>query len=310
MKYLYSTCFASFVIEDSKIIDKIEFKDVLNKNKKLEKGLWIEQEEQLIKKHNPDAFIGFKIDDKIKLTPDLSLASDIEDKFRESNLKITQNKIKKSVTPDQLIIQCINTIEDLNQDTNRMVKRLREWYSLHDPETDENVSDHYAFVKTVINKVENKGLMGADLKEKDLNPIFDLANSTKSLFELRSRLTQYLEQSMNKVCPNITAVAGALIGAKLLQTAGSLKDMATMASSTIQLLGAEKALFRHLTTGALPPKYGYIHEHPLISKAKRSDHGRVARALADKISLASRVDYFKGDFIGDKYRTELEERFR
>ncbi len=310
MKYLYSTCFESFVIEDSKVIDKIEFKDILDRNKKLEKGLWIDEEEQLIKKHNPGTFIGFKKDDKLKLSQDLSLVHEIELDFRPANLKITQIKIKESVTSDLLIIQCINTIDDLNQDINRMVKRLREWYSLYDPETNENISDHEAFVNTVIKGVKDRGLMGADLKEKDLKPIFDLASSTKELFELKNRLTEYLDKSMKKICPNITEIAGALIGAKLMEAAGSLKRMASMPSSTVQLLGAEKALFRHLTKGALPPKYGFIHEHPMISRAKRKDHGKVARALADKISLAARVDYFKGDFIGDRLKAELEERFR
>jgi len=120
---------------------------------------------------------------------------------------------------------------------------------------------------------------------------------------------KYLERKMTELCPNMTAVAGYLIGAKLLAYAGSTKRLAELPSSTIQLLGAEKALFRHITRNSLPPKYGVLHEHPMIARARKQDHGKVARLLADKISIASRVDYFKGAFIGDKLKEEIEKRF-
>jgi len=96
--------------------------------------------------------------------------------------------------------------------------------------------------------------------------------------------------------------------AKLIALAGNLKKLVEFPSSTIQLLGAEKALFRHMRTGAKAPKHGIIHEHPIVSKAK--EKGKAARAVADKISLAVKVDYFKGKFIGDKLRKELEEKFK
>ncbi|HII72111.1 TPA: C/D box methylation guide ribonucleoprotein complex aNOP56 subunit, partial [Candidatus Woesearchaeota archaeon] len=88
------------------------------------------------------------------------------------------------------------------------------------------------------------------------------------------------------------------------------EKMALMPASTIQLLGAEKALFRHMTTGAKPPKFGVIINHPLVTKAKKPDKGKVARTMADKISLAAKIDFFKGEFKGDDLRKELEERFK
>jgi nucleolar protein 56 len=105
-------------------------------------------------------------------------------------------------------------------------------------------------------------------------------------------------------------IAGATIGAKLIEHTGSLKRLALLPSSTVQILGAEKALFRHIKTGARPPKYGLIHDHQFILQSKKADQGKKARALADKISLAIRTDFFKGKFIADKLEKQLKEKFK
>ncbi len=115
---------------------------------------------------------------------------------------------------------------------------------------------------------------------------------------------------MKDYCPNITVVAGVMVGAKLIALAGDLKRLILFPSSTVQLLGAEKALFRHMKTGARVPKHGIIHEHALVAKASKENKGKAARALADKISMAAKIDYFKGEFIGDKLKKKLEERFK
>lgn len=233
---------------------------------------------------------------------------------------ITKQKLKQAVTEDQLIIQTINNIEDLNKTINTLAKRLREWYELYNPEFSESVQDHERFVELIMKKDKGQLLkelklkpeetMGADLKERDVKPIIALAKQINDLYKLKDVQTKYLEERMDKVCPNMNAITGALIGAKLISLAGSLQRMAELPSSTIQLLGAEKALFRHLTNKkSLPPKYGVLHEHPLIAKAKKKEHGKIARKLADKISLAVKVDYFKGEFIGDKLKMDLEKRF-
>jgi nucleolar protein 56 len=104
-------------------------------------------------------------------------------------------------------------------------------------------------------------------------------------------------------------LTGINIGAKMIAKAGSIEKMAFMPASTIQLLGAEEALFRHIKTGARPPKYGILLQHILVAKAKRPDKGKVAKALADKISIAIKVDFFKGEFIGDRLKRDLEKRF-
>ncbi|MFC1801226.1 C/D box methylation guide ribonucleoprotein complex aNOP56 subunit, partial [Nanoarchaeota archaeon] len=111
-----------------------------------------------------------------------------------------------------------------------------------------------------------------------------------------------------KYCPNLLELCGSTIGSGLIELAGSLKRLATFPSSTVQLLGAEKALFRHIRTGARSPKHGLILQHPLVQNAK--EKGKAARALADKISLASRLDFFKGEFKAKEMRKELEKKFK
>lgn len=240
--------------------------------------------------------------------------------FYKKNLLITKKRLKKSVKNDLLIIQTISSIEEQNRVINILAKRLREWYELYNPEFSKQVTDHENFVNKIIKKnkkellreikLDEEKTMGADLPKEDLDIIVDLAREVDRLYKLKERQTRYLERLMKKTCPNVNEVSGSLIGAKLISLAGSLEKLSELPSSTIQLLGAEKALFRHLRTGAKVPKHGILFQHPLISKTKKRMHGKVARALADKISIATKVDYFKGKFIGNKLKRELEERFK
>lgn len=230
--------------------------------------------------------------------------------FYEKNISLTKKSVKDSVTNDLLIIQTINSIEELDKVANMLAKRLREWYSLYNPELSYGIEDHKKFVERVLKKDKKESEMGADLSEKNLKSILELASKLNNLYEFRKYLEKYLESLIKDVCPNVAAVTGTLIAAKLLEHAGSLKKMVMFPASTIQLLGAEKALFRHMKSGSRCPKYGILFQHPLIQKNKKSLHGKIARTLADKISMAAKVDYFKGKFIGDKLRKEVEDKFK
>lgn len=228
--------------------------------------------------------------------------------FYVKNLEFTKRSIRDNFSDDILIIQSIEAIDEVNKITNLLVKRLREWYSYYSPELSRDVSDNAKFVEIVVRgEARLKGGMGVDIKRDDLHAIVDFAKRIKGLYELKEEQASYIEKKMHEVCPNLLAVAGSNIGAKLIQLAGGLKRLAGMPASTLQLLGAEKALFRHMRNKKyLPPKYGIIHEHQIISQAKKK--GKAARLLADKITIAARVDYFKGEFIGDKLKREIEAK--
>jgi len=240
------------------------------------------------------------------------------DELRRKDLELTRKAVQESVDQDLFIINAVNNIEELQRQMNMFSKRLREWYSLYLPELDRKISDHTDFIKAVLQddkqgfiKSENiRVTMGADLKREDIDPILSLARTINSLVEEELLLSDYLEQLMKARCINVTTIAGALIGAKLLRGAGSLKRLAMMRSSTVQLIGAEKALFRHIRTGARPPKYGYLIQHPLVQRVKKEDKGRAARTIADKIFVAARLDYFKGEFLGDQLLKEAEVKFK
>lgn len=234
------------------------------------------------------------------------------DRYYTLNLNETKRKIKESVKFDNFVVQTINNIDEINRIANTLVKRLREWYELYNPEFSRKVSDNIRFTEIIIEGKEPKikNSMGADLNKEDMEPIIKLAKDIDSLYKLKKSQEDYLDKIMQKNCPNISAVAGTAIGARLIAIAGDLKRLMEFPASTVQLLGAEKALFRHMRTGARPPKHGVIHEHPLISKLNGKDKGKASRVLADKISLAAKIDYFKGQFIGDKLRKEVEDRFR
>lgn len=241
------------------------------------------------------------------------------DDFYNKNLQLTKSYVKNSVSSDVLLMQCINLIDDLDKAINLLAKRLREWYDLYNPEFSRSIQNHEKFVMEILEKdrdellkeikISHEDSMGADLEQRNLEPIKSVAHQVFGLYQLRKLQENYISASMDELCPNLKAVCGALLAANLIEHAGSLKRLSEMPASTVQILGAEKALFRHMRTGARPPRHGIIINHPLISKASEKMHGKVARSLADKISIAAKVDYFRGKFIGDKLKEELEKKF-
>jgi nucleolar protein 56 len=327
---IYSSVAGCFVFDDSgRVIEKREFspEESIKYSAELEKGEWLDIEKQFAEKYPESFLLGNKKEKLkgIKLTSDPKKFELISkfilenfEKIKKYNTIITKQAVKHSVQNDSLIIQTINHIDELNKTVNLLSKRLREWYELYNPEFSKSIPAHDKFAEIILKKSKHELLrdlslkeelsMGAELKEKDVNSIIELAKQVDSLYLLKGRQEYYLESLMQETCPNLKAVAGSQIGARLIALAGSLQHLAELPSSTIQLLGAEKALFRHIKTGSLPPKHGIIIEHPLVSASKRK--GKAARMLANKLSLAVKIDVYKGEFQGDKLRKELEEKLR
>ncbi|MFP4567824.1 MAG: hypothetical protein ACLFN8_02675 [Candidatus Woesearchaeota archaeon] len=227
--------------------------------------------------------------------------------LREKALSDVKIKIKDSVNKDLMIINAINNMEELDKSFNVIVGRLREWFLLKNPELEHKVEDNQRFVEIIITQDYSKTEMGSDLSLRDNEAIMSLAMLAQGMQKTKEFLADYLDEVMNEHCKNVLALAGSTIGARLLREAGSLKRLASLQSGTIQLLGAEKALFRHIKTKARPPKHGYIVNHPVVMGAR--DKGKAARALADKISMTARLDYFKGEFLGHKYLEDLKQKF-
>jgi nucleolar protein 56 len=312
--FIFSNVIGSFIFSESyKLVDGLLFKDVEHYiNKK-------EYEEKLRQKHKDIAELKDSDLHNILL---FFKNKKYNSKFYGKNLGITKNSVRKSVNNDILIIQTINSIDDINKNINLLAKRLREWYGLYNPEISHEIQDNENFTITILKnskkqllnelKIDENDSMGSELREKDVSAILLLATQINNFFKLKNHYENYLKGLEKENCPNFAMVAGPTIAAKLISHAGSLRRLVEMPASTLQIIGAEKALFRHMKNKKknLPPKFGIIHEHQLILKSKNEVHGKIARVLADKLSIAVRVDYFKGEFIGDRLKKELMEKFK
>ncbi|KAL7152804.1 hypothetical protein ABFS83_04G123400 [Erythranthe nasuta] len=253
--------------------------------------------------------------------------------YSRAKVKFNVNRV------DNMVIQAIFILDTLDKDINSFSMRVREWYSWHFPELVKIVNDNYLYAK-VAKYVDDKsqlsedmlsGLtdivgdedkakeiieaakasMGQDLSPIDLMNVKQFAQRVMDLAEYRKKLYDYLVAKMNDIAPNLAALIGEVVGARLISHAGSLTNLAKCPSSTLQILGAEKALFRALKTRGNTPKYGLIFHSSFIGRASARNKGRMARYLANKCSIASRIDCFMDKsttVFGDKLREQVEER--
>lgn len=272
-----------------------------------------------------------------KIAVDVKFVNNEEEYYNflhEVSLEYTRRKLRSAAQKrDLLAIQAVRAIDDIDKTINLFSERLREWYSIHFPELDKIVDDHEEYSNIVSrfgdrNSIDKDGLkelgfneqkinrildaakksIGADISEDDLSAMRTIANTILELYNIRRNLTNYLEGVMKEVAPNVTALVGPTLGARLLSLAGSLDELAKLPASTIQVLGAEKALFRALRSGGKPPKHGVIFQYPYIHTSPRWQRGKIARALAAKLAIAARVDAFSGRFIGDQLNEQLKKR--
>jgi nucleolar protein 58 len=239
---------------------------------------------------------------------------------------------------DTMIVQAVSLIDDLDKELNNYAMRLREWYGWHFPEIGKIIPDHTALAKTIRAigsksnavttdlsgilpedlaikiKEEAEMSMGTELSDIDVILLNQLCTQVIELYDYRLELNEYLKNRMTALAPNLTVLLGELIGARLVSRAGSLVNLAKYPASTVQILGAETALFRALKTKRDTPKYGIIYHAQLISQASTRLKGKMARKLAAKISLSTRVDALcdenLGNSIGLEARAHLETQLK
>jgi nucleolar protein 56 len=239
--------------------------------------------------------------------------------LRDFAIKYSSSKVKEaSEKLDLHIIQSINAMDELDKIINTIGARMREWYGLHFPELDNLIQSLTAYAEIVtrsglrenINReiLEISGIQdkkaeiimdaarrskGGDMTPKNIAMVKKLADEVISQSELRRILADHIEFAMETVAPNIKAMLTASVGARIIAKAGSLSRLAVLPASTIQVLGAEKALFRALKTGTRPPKHGLLFQHPLIHAAPKWQRGKIARAVASKLAIAARIDVYR-----------------
>ncbi|MFZ3059455.1 MAG: rRNA biogenesis protein [Candidatus Methanoperedens sp.] len=206
--------------------------------------------------------------------------------LHEFNIALAKRQISQAATPDRRIISAVEAIDDLDETTNILAERLKEWYIFNfegTPLKGEELAKHIIGIKDTGNS------FNADLKIMQ-----DFASSLLGLYDTRKSIEGYIRENMPVIAPNLANIAGHILGARLLSIAGSLERLASMPSSTVQVIGAGNALFKHLKGKAPSPKHGLIFRHPLVNTAPRWQRGKIARALASKISLAARYDFYSG----------------
>lgn len=255
--------------------------------------------------------------------------------YARARVKFNVNRI------DNMVIQSISLIDQLDKDINTFAMRVREWYSFHFPELIKVVPENHLYVKCV-DVIKNRKTMPEDIKEQLENilmdsdkaqNVIDLARSSmgmeispldmenvtvfacrvNSLMNRRKELMEYLKLKMHNVAPNLAALIGETVGARLIAHAGSLINLAKFPASTVQILGAEKALFRAIKTRGNTPKYGLIYHSTFIGRAGKTNKGRISRYLANKCSVATRIDCFRDiptEVFGSKLRQQVEDRLK
>jgi nucleolar protein 56 len=234
---------------------------------------------------------------------------------------------------DLMVIQAVQTLDDLDHTFNLFANRLREWYGYSFPEMSSMVSESDLYVRLVASlggrdsftadRLVEQGLsedrsevlvstagnsMGADLPATDLAEMTGFARLLLEFHESRTRLEKYLDSAMQEAAPNTLALLGATLGARLIAITGGIGNLAKRSASTIQVLGAEKALFRSLRSGGRPPKHGLLFQHNDVHQAPRWQRGKIARALASKVAIAARLDAYHGEYLGKQLLKEFEAR--
>lgn len=233
---------------------------------------------------------------------------------------------------DMLLGGVTKTIDDLDKIINLMGERLEDWYGIYFPELKTEDKLKYSEAVLVIDREQMdekaiasvlgqkkaselasaaKASLGAAISGEDLSECHSLARNILGLGKLRKEYDAYQKKLAEELCPNMAEVGGADVAAKLVSHVGSLRKLALLPASTIQVLGAEKALFKHLKNRRIaPPKHGIIFQNAKISSSPKAVRGKIARALANKLSLAAKADAFTKSHLSPRLKKDFEDRYR
>ena len=195
---------------------------------------------------------------------------------------------------DKHVIQAIACLQDLDETLNVLIERAREWHGLAVPRFEEITADQRALFEKIA--------IGDDAALRDFG------GAVVELQKYRGELEEHINEVMTKIAPNLTALAGPLLGARLIALAKGLENLAYMPGSRIQILGAGRAFFKGKRKKRQPPKHGAIYQHPLIKGSPWWHRGKIARSLGSKMAIAARVDAFSGNYVGEKLKEDFHKR--
>jgi nucleolar protein 56 len=288
--YLITKWFGTFLCDETGVQKEILFpkhkKEIVQRLREIEKNNILEEEKKIVK--NKNVIVnekrlqqlgtyneGESFFKTIKINPkDYGFSQEL---FHDASLLLAQQRVDEQLQSEDLqLIQMVNALDDLVQTANLLSERLSCWLLLPTPKK----------------------------KVKPFEKTLAVVND-----EIQ-RLQDQIEIDMKTIAPNTSKIIGPLIGARLIALAGGMQRMAMLPASTVQILGAEKALFRFKKEGGRPPKHGVIFQHPLINRAQKTERGRIARLLANKISTAMKADVFTKRDIADELQQDIDIRLQ
>ncbi len=288
--YLVTKWFGAFLCDDQRIVKKTLFpKDVAEITLRLQKihnNEILSEEQEIVSKNQ--VIVQEKrlrklgtFDPSDPFFKTISIEAE-EFGFNTKLLHSASTQVASQIAEEKLgaddlqVVQMVNALDDFIQTSNLLAERLESWKVLP------KAKDQYQPVERAYD------LIATEMKQ----------------------LEKQIEHHMQTVAPNIITIVGPLIGARLLSLAGGIEQLAVMPASTIQLLGAEKALFRFKKEGGKPPKHGVIFQHPLVNKAPRAIRGKISRTLAATITIAAKADAFTKRDISSDLKQEMEIRIK
>ncbi|MGC9308503.1 MAG: NOP5/NOP56 family protein [Thermoplasmatota archaeon] len=310
-KYVKTTWYGTFLYNDEGVIDATLFPQdveaIADRLHRIQNGEILD-EERALQQH--DAIAGehrlaslFSIDEHI---PDVEVTPEdygfTPDLLHRASIMLTEQQMQQERGQRSTrIAAAVHALDDLLKTRNILMEHLEEWasYFVDVPDSDD-LPRHI---------IEDWHIPGSDpLDQHEEASLIQLARVAADMHQTRETLEAYVSQAMQQMAPNVSALVGEPIAARLIAAAGGLRRLAEMPAGTIQVLGAEKALFQHLRKGTPPPKHGIIFQHEWINTAPKKKRGKIARSLAGKIAIAARADAFTGRDIAGQLREEITQR--
>lgn len=238
---------------------------------------------------------------------------------RDQAIQEAKEELRKDIPRDKIVVRTVKYLEKVSNDLDEEIQVFRDWYGIHFPEFVDQIQDNEHFLKLLSNGVERSEVKGFEsmaeestgsmLASEDFEALETALEDLQNKEDMRQDLEEYIEDVVEDEMENLTAFMEPLLVAKLLAHAGSLETLAKKPASTVQMYGAEKALFRYLKGEGTPPKHGVIYEHKFVNSLPEDKRGKMSRFMANKISIAARLDYYGGDFKGDELREEITEKY-
>lgn len=244
----------------------------------------------------------------------------LDPEVREDAISRMREELSEDVPRDRLMAKAVNMLDQLDSSLHEEMERLRDWYSLHFPELEGEIGDDEEFLSILERGPFRDDLdafagmaessTGTDLMGEDRKMLEQTVELILDRRDHRDELEEYVRGTANEEMPNLSTVLGPVLAARIVALAGGLEELAKKPASTVQMFGAEKALFRHLRGNGNPPKHGIIFQHTTVNSLHPNRRGKMARFLANKAVMAARIDQYGDKEKGEDLRKEVDDKYQ